>query len=273
MLRTDKLLRRMASTLCALLLALQATSALAAPTPAASPPRRGADYQKARVLFKEGIKAFDDGYYNQAITKFKAALKLFPSPKIHTRIALCYKWLGNNLMALQHYEIFLKKAPKNPTKQRDIALRKRVVEKMIPQLLNVIGQLRVSIAKPEGAEVRINGKPIGVAPLNRLIRLNPGLIAVSASFKGYYGWKKDLVLKPKQTMKLPITLIKIKPKVIKKVIKIKATPIYKRWWFWTAIGALVAGGVTALGVTLGIQDNPRDLSGTTLRHDSLRLRW
>jgi hypothetical protein len=26
------------------------------------------------------------------------------------------------------------------------------------------------------------------------------------------------------------------------------TPIYKRWWFWTVIGVVVAGGATAAGV-------------------------
>lgn len=275
--RTDEPVRKIACLLSTALLTTLATPAVAAPasarSPAAASPRAGASYHKARVLFKEGIKAFDDGYYNQAIAKFKAALQLFPSPKIHTRIALCYKWLGKNLKALKHYETFLEKFPKNPTKPRDVALRKRVAEKMIPQLLAVIGQIRISIAKPVGTEVRINGKPVGRAPLNRLIRLNPGLVAASASFKGYYGWKKDLVLKPKQTVVLRITLIKIKPKVIKKIIKIKAKPIYKRWWFWTAVGVLVAGGATALGVTLGIQDKARDLSGVPLRHDSLGLRW
>jgi len=284
--RPDNSWRRIVGLLSAALVVALSGPALAAPAPAATPagnpapaatpalsPRASADYQKARVLFKEGIKAFDDGYYNQAIVKFKAALKLFPSAKIHTRIALCYKWLGKNLKALEHYESFLKRFPKNPTKPLDIALRKRVAERMIPQLLAILGQLRISINKPVGTEVRINGKPVGQAPMNRLIRLNPGLVAVSASFKGYYGWKKDVTLKPKQTLALRITLIKIKPRVIRKIIKIRATPIYKRWWFWTAVGVLVAGGATALGVTLGIQDRPRELTGVPLRHDSLGLRW
>lgn len=31
-------------------------------------------------------------------------------------------------------------------------------------------------------------------------------------------------------------------------------PFYTRWWFWTAVGAVVAGGVTA-GLVLGLQDD------------------
>jgi hypothetical protein len=79
------------------------------------------------------------------------------------------------------------------------------------------------------------------------------------------------MLKRKQTVKIKITLIKIKPKKV--IIKIKAKPIYKRWWFWTAIGALVAGGATALGVTLGIREEARALSGNIVRHDGLTYRW
>jgi len=28
----------------------------------------------------------------------------------------------------------------------------------------------------------------------------------------------------------------------------KATPLYKRWWFWTAIGVIAAGGAAAIAV-------------------------
>ena len=31
-------------------------------------------------------------------------------------------------------------------------------------------------------------------------------------------------------------------------------PIYKQWWFWTAVGAVVAGGVTGLVVGLTMED-------------------
>ena len=35
----------------------------------------------------------------------------------------------------------------------------------------------------------------------------------------------------------------------------EATPVYKRWWFWTAVGVLVAGGV-ATGIVLSRQSAP-----------------
>jgi hypothetical protein len=34
----------------------------------------------------------------------------------------------------------------------------------------------------------------------------------------------------------------------------QATPVYKKWWLWTLVGAVVVGGVTA-GAVLGTQQN------------------
>jgi hypothetical protein len=70
-----------------------------------------------------------------------------------------------------------------------------------------------------------------------------------------------------------IKLVKIKPKVVKKVVTIRETPIYKRWWFWTVIGTVVAGGAAGLGAWLSLREVPRDITGTPVRHDGLTVRW
>jgi hypothetical protein len=36
----------------------------------------------------------------------------------------------------------------------------------------------------------------------------------------------------------------------------RAQPFYKKWWFWTAVGAVVVGGVTATAVVLGTESAP-----------------
>jgi len=203
-------------------------------------------YQKARALFRQGIQDFDGGDYTRAIERFKAAFKLYPSPKIHTRIALCYKWLSNQLKALEHYEIFLRLMPKHPAKPADARLRERVEQKEIPRLLAMVIQVRIEMTTPAGAEVRVNGRKVGISPLRTTVRLNPGPVAVTATRKGYYGFKRDLAIARGKSALVRIRLIKIKPKVIRKIVKVPATPIYKRWWFWTAVGAVVAGGAAGL---------------------------
>lgn len=257
-----------------------ATSAHAAPPGeeaprerAAAPDPKGPQYQEALKLFKQGIADFDGGYYTRAIEKFEAAQKLYPSPKIHTRIALCYKWLGNFLKALEHYELFLKEFPAKPESEADAQLRVQVEKTEIPRLLVTLAQVKLVMDGPPGAEIRINGRPVGVAPMDRMFRLEAGPIAISAAFKGYYEFKRDLNVARGKSAEVAITLLKIQPKVIRKVITIRATPIYKRWWFWTVVGTVVAGGAAGLGAWLSLREIPRDPTGDRINHDGLTLRW
>ncbi len=39
-------------------------------------------------------------------------------------------------------------------------------------------------------------------------------------------------------------------------------PISKRWWLWTAVGVVVAGGGVGLGLALGLPDNATPMGGT-----------
>jgi hypothetical protein len=227
------------------------------------------DKTKARVLFKQGIGKFDEGYYQAALSLFTKALTLYPNPKIHTRIALCHKWLGNNLMALEHYEKYLKAVPTLPDKAGDRVLYLKVKTE-VKNLRSLISQLQIDITKPPGAEVRINGKLVGSAPLSRLIRLRPGAVNITVIAKGFYTFKRDLKLFPSQTQTVKITMVKIKQKT--KIIIKSGKPVWKKWWFWTAIGVVVAGG-TGLAVGLTVSSTERPLRGTPVNHDGLSVRW
>lgn len=244
------------------------TPALAAPAPGTGSVS-AEDKDKARVLFKQGIGKFDEGYYQQALMLFTKALRLYPNPKIHTRIALCHKWLGNNLKALEHYEEYLKAVPRVPDKPGDRVLYLKVKTE-VKNLRSLISQLRIAIAGPTGAEVRINGKLVGTAPLSRLIRIKPGAVNITVIAKGFYTFKRDLKLFPSQTQTVEITMIKIKTKT--RIIIRPSKPVWKRWWFWTAIGAVVAG-TTGLAVGLTVTSTERPLRGTPVLHDGLNVRW
>ena len=52
----------------------------------------------------------------------------------------------------------------------------------------------------------------------------------------------------KQPVKIELAVKPIPRKVVKRPVKtptVAPTPIYKKWWFWTGIGVVVAGGATA----------------------------
>jgi tetratricopeptide (TPR) repeat protein len=239
---------------------------------------KNAAARKAAALphFKKGIALFNDGNYRQAIDEFEKAYSIFPSPKIHLRIALCYKWLAQNLKALEYYEKFLEETPENP-EDKSIRIVRKQTELEVRNLLKLVARVRMVMEGPKGAEVRINGELVGHAPLDKIKRLEPGKATVVALHKGYHPFRRELQVSSNQEAQVKIKLLEIKPKVIKEqqVVEkvIKEPPIYKKWWFWTAIGTLVAGGATGLGVWLGTREEKRELEGTPVNQDGIGLRW
>jgi len=222
-------------------------------------------YHQAKRIFLNGVQLFDAGSYNQAIRRFKEALRLYDNPRIHARIALCYRWLGDNLKSLMHYETFLRLGAASGPSVAERRLRAEV-QGMVKRLLRRISRLRVTISRPVGAEIRINGRRVGAPPFDREIRLNHGQNNVTIIAKGYYPFRRDVTLKPGEKRALRATLVKHKVRI--KVVHHRATPLYKKWWFWTVVGVVVAGTATGLGVGFGYGITPREPSGVPVYHDS-----
>lgn len=200
---------------------MAASPVRAAPAPAPtrpSAPSTPGGRAVAVPIFKEGIKLFDAGYYQKALDKFQLALFHFPSAKIHTRIALCFKWLGKYVQAIGHYELFLQKtkpaqpadpkAPPTPT-----ANLRRAVQATVTELLKKIGQLQLQVTAPKGALVRLNGGIVGKAPLTKLLRLSPGKYHVTVSAKDHHPVERDLQLGANQLKRVAIKLKAIQKKL------------------------------------------------------------
>jgi tetratricopeptide (TPR) repeat protein len=81
---------------------------------------------KAKALVKKGIEEFDGGRHTKAIDLFKEAYSHYPSPKIHTRIAVCYKWLGDFKKALYHYKFYIRKV-----NELDLASKEKILVKTV----------------------------------------------------------------------------------------------------------------------------------------------
>ena len=220
---------------------------------------------------KAGLKYYDDGEYPKAIIEYEAAYKLYPSPKLFPNIGSCYKYMGRNLEALEYYERFVKATDASVDAPGIKKLRREVAVE-IRNLLRLVGRLRVVVTVP-GAVVKVAGLERGRAPFDQELRFEPGRINITVKKKGHYNFDRTVRINAGKGTTVEVrVLIKIKPKV---VVRFKqATPLYKRWWFWTAVGSLVAGGVTALAVTYGTRTEEKTLSGDLkLNHNSLSVRW
>jgi hypothetical protein len=140
---------------------------------AASPPASPDAKAKAQTLLKEGAKYYENGALVQAFEKFTEAYAQFQSPKLLFNIGQASRDLGRFAEAMSAFERFLDEAPDAPADMTTEA------KKSVSELQGKLGKLRIQCAKA-GAEISVDGKLVGVAPLTEPIWAAVGSHQVTA---------------------------------------------------------------------------------------------
>lgn len=112
-----------------------------------------------------------------------------------------------------------------------------------------LGSLTVSCASRD-ALVSLDGRPAGKTPLAHRIYGKPGAVRLTVEKAGHEPFAREL------------TLLAGKHQLVVVELRVKVTappdgptsmpaappsrPFYKRWWFWTAVGVVVAGSAAAI---------------------------
>jgi tetratricopeptide (TPR) repeat protein len=96
------------------------------------------------------------------------------------------------------------------------------------------GKVRVTSSQPN-TRVAIDGKDRGFAPLE--LELWAGGHQIDARAEGYQGFRSELMLGAGQERSVDLDLQR--PAASER-------PVYKKWWFWSALGTAVAGGTAAI---------------------------
>lgn len=113
----------------------------------------------------------------------------------------------------------------------------QLIEKSIPEdMWQPFGWLAI-VTNQDGAQVAVNGRIIGVSPVDRLGHLLPGRYQVTVSKPGFEPVSTVAVVERRQEATVGIELVE------------EAAP--SLWWLWTLIGIAAAGGVAA-GVAVGV---------------------
>ncbi len=101
-------------------------------------------------------------------------------------------------------------------------------------------------SEPSGAAVFVDGTELGITPYKRVTFV--GTHKVVLRHVGFRSEQIDAVIEDGQKNKIERKLVS----GADPVVTVEKTPLYKKWWFWVAIGgaAVVAAGVTA-GVVIG----------------------
>jgi tetratricopeptide (TPR) repeat protein len=227
----------------------------------ASQPSEAKVKAKAQVLLKQGAQHYRRAEFADALAEFQAAYRAFPSPKLLLNIGQCSRELGRPVEAIEAFEQFLAESHDAP--ERVVAEAKQSVE----ELATEVGKLRIECSW-SGAEIELDGKKIGVAPLTDSIRVAAGRhevlathgdrLGVATSTYVLAGTVETVVLRPRALADAPRrTRGSIGNPLIASRASDATTPYERGWlmgrtWTWVATGSAVvfAGGATAAGLMM-----------------------
>jgi len=217
----------------ALVLALLAAPAAADPLPA--------DLELAKAHYRTGEIEYEQGRFHEAAHEFEEAFRLSGRAELLYNMGKAYDSAGDPARALGAYRRFL--AANTSSSDRPFA------ESRVKALEQTVGRLRIR-ASVSGAAVQLDGAALGTTPLPEApIELNPGRHAVTVSADGYTTFRAspDITLGGLTTIDAKL---EERVKLVRVETRERATPVYRRWWLWTAVGAVAAAGVVT-GAVLG----------------------
>jgi tetratricopeptide (TPR) repeat protein len=115
---------------------------------------------RARVLFQQGVAAYREGKFYDAVAIFLQTQRVYPDTQLCFNVARAYENLGNGSAALRYYRDYLRQADR-PSDGDEVRERVRKLEQQLAQ--RGVQQLTV-LSAPESATVLLDGKPVGIAP-------------------------------------------------------------------------------------------------------------
>ncbi len=229
------------------------------------------DRAAAARLIREGNTLLDEGRASEALKRFTEAYDRFNSPTLLVSIAEAHLKLGNDVRAAEYYQRFLEEKSAG-TAAKLVMLAEQRLEELAAELAVI--KLETTV---EGALVSIDDDPIGETPLPATY-LKPGLYRIGATKEGHVAFSATVELNGGETRTIPLPLELLPPEPPKPEVAPPPPPlvapappppeddggsIVGTWWFWTAVGVVVAGGVTA-GVVAGTSSGDAFVPGGEL---------
>jgi tetratricopeptide (TPR) repeat protein len=184
-------------------------AALARPAAAASPDART---RAARAHFESGVAHYNLDEFAAALSEFTEAYRLKPDPSFLFNIAQCHRRLGEADAAVDFYRKYLRNFP-DPPNRAD-------VERLIADLR----------ARKTDQDAAASPAP---APTPTLAPAPPPPAPTPAA--------APTLAPATPPPAAPPTL----GPIASPAPAAETAPVYRRWWFWTAIGVVAAGAATA----------------------------
>jgi hypothetical protein len=226
---------------------------------------------QAQALLKEGANHYDQGDLATAIEKFEQAYAAYPSPKLLFNIGQAARGLGRLDDAMDAFSRFLQDDGEAAADMRAEALTQ------VAQLQSKLARLQVRCEVVD-ADISLDGKPVGKAPLKQIVWAMPGSHELTAQHprmrpdlkrvEALAGTVLSVSLAPEPVAKpeakpalaalagLP-EISRAEPSQALQVGLAREPPRTRGWWLgrkWTWVAAssavIFAGGATAFGLSM-----------------------
>lgn len=188
---------------------------------------------EADKIFQQGNRRFEKRQLDDAIRLYQKAYALWPHPIILFNMAINLGFLSNPLGAARMFRKVLayRPGPISPERYQEAAEQYR-------KLMRQLSTLRVVCQDP-GAEVFVDGKSFGKAPIDKTVTLLPGRHMVAARQKDKVPYSAELSLKPGHHGQLNVAL-----QAFVDVVKTRVVTRY-HWWIPAAASAVAAVAAAA----------------------------
>lgn len=162
---------------------------------------------KARQHFKQGVELFDQRRFGDALTEFEQSYSLFPVYSTLYNVGQVHVALGHPVQAIDAYEKYLVQGGASvPAEQRSR------VEAELKTQRERVGDIKLDVT-PEGAEIRVDGEPVGKAPLKSPVKVAAGHHRVEAMLDGYRTERSDIDISGQGHVEMMFKLQSLAPAV------------------------------------------------------------
>lgn len=156
--------------------------------------------QRATELYKKGNDYYDKAKWADAETMYRAAFELRKSFEIAGNLGDVEMIQGKARDAAEHLAFALTQFPPSGKPAQKEALQKRLREATI-----MIGTIHVKVNEP-GAEVILDGKPLGKSPIESDVYVDRGDHVMEAKLEGYEPVTEKLTATAGSTHDVNLTL-------------------------------------------------------------------
>lgn len=202
------------------------------------------DKAVARAHYETGTRLYELREYAEALKQYKAAYLAKPDPAFLFNIGQCLRKLDRNTAALEFFQQYLKKAPPdNPNRG--------LVETLIHNIQAGLSADKDPFDKP--AAVKTAPPPATeVTPLPAPSPVPPPEPAQQPAAPS-----PVTTLRPTQPARVDLAAS------VSATEEQASTPLYRTWWFWTGVGAVVVAG-TVTAIVLASRGGGTDIPGSSL---------